>query len=171
MKKLQTVLDALEQWTDETPRCDLGALDAKIHEAITIVKEMMAQEPVAWADDKAIQGRVGNVCSTAAKRYWEKSDFVDKKNAELHKYPLYAAPVVVQEVPAVTDEMVSRFLCWKLPRYFYPDSFISFDRTKHDTWGGYPNSWPTGTNLFTGDQARAMLEHVIAAAPVAKGEV
>ena len=47
MSKLQTVLDALEQWTDETPRCDLGALDAKIHEAITIVKEMMAQEPVA----------------------------------------------------------------------------------------------------------------------------
>jgi hypothetical protein len=47
MNQLQTVLDALEQWTDETPRCDLGALDAKIHESITIVKQMMQAEPVA----------------------------------------------------------------------------------------------------------------------------
>ena len=73
MNKLQTVRDALEG---------------------------MAQEPVAWADDNAMQGKVGKVCSTAAKRYWEKSDWVDKKNAELHKYPLYAAPVAVQAVPA-----------------------------------------------------------------------
>ena len=58
--------------------------------------------PVAWADDNAMQGKVGNVCSTAAKRYWEKSDLVDKKNAELHKHPLYAAPVAVQAVPAET---------------------------------------------------------------------
>jgi len=48
MKDLQTVLDALEQWTDETPRCDLGALDAKIYEAIAIVRQMMQAEPVAW---------------------------------------------------------------------------------------------------------------------------
>jgi len=48
MKDLQTVLDALEQWTDETPRCDLGALDAKIYEAIAIVEQMMQAEPVAW---------------------------------------------------------------------------------------------------------------------------
>jgi hypothetical protein len=54
--KLQPVLDALEQWTDETPSCDLGALDAKIYEAIATVKELMQpaqtvreQEPVAWA--------------------------------------------------------------------------------------------------------------------------
>lgn len=57
--------------------------------------------------------------------------------------------------------MVNRFLSWKLPKNFYPDSFISFDREKHDTWGGYPNSWPTGTNLFTADQAKAMLEHLL----------
>jgi hypothetical protein len=46
MNQLQTVLEALEQRTDETPRCDLGALDAKIHEAISIVKQMMQAEPV-----------------------------------------------------------------------------------------------------------------------------
>lgn len=61
----------------------------------------------------------------------------------------------------VTDEMVSRFLSWKLPKDFYPDSFISFDREKHDAWGGYPNSWPTGTNLLHAEQAKEMLQHVL----------
>lgn len=58
------------------------------------------------------------------------------------------------------DAMVDRFLCWKLPKNFTPDSFISFAPEKHDTWGGYPNSWPTGTNLFDAGQAREMLAHV-----------
>lgn len=58
------------------------------------------------------------------------------------------------------DAMVDRFLCWKLPKNFSPDSFISFTPEKHDTWGGYPNSWPTGTNLFDTVQAREMLSHV-----------
>lgn len=57
--------------------------------------------------------------------------------------------------------MVNRFLAWKLPKEFYPDSFISFDREKHETWGGYPNSWPTGTNLFTAEQAKEMLEYLL----------
>ena len=56
---------------------------------------------------------------------------------------------------------VNKFLCWKLPKDFSPDSFISFDGKKHDTWGGYPNSWPTGTNLFDAKQARAMFEHCL----------
>ena len=121
--------------------------------------------PVAWADDNAMQGKVGNVCSTAAKRYWEKSDLVDKKNAELHKHPLYAAPVAVQAVPAVTDEMVNRFLCWKLPRGFYPDGGITFSMKGRYEGFPLPDCWPIGTNLLTADQAREMLEHVIAAAP------
>lgn len=66
---------------------------------------------------------------------------------------------------AVTSEMVDRFLSWKLPQNFHPDSFISFDREKHDAWGGYPNSWPTGTNLLTAEQAKAMLEHVLQPQP------
>lgn len=57
----------------------------------------------------------------------------------------------------VTDAMVSRFLGWKLPEHFAPDCGVTF----------YPSvartiqSWPTGTNLLTADQARAMLEHVL----------
>ena len=102
MNKLQTVLDALEKAKRQVIHSNV-APHGCINEAIAIVKEMMAQEPVAWADDNAMQGKVGNVCSTAAKRYWEKSDLVDKKNAELHKHPLYAAPVAVQAVPAVCE--------------------------------------------------------------------
>lgn len=58
----------------------------------------------------------------------------------------------------VTDEMVNRFLCWKIPDDFRPDFYISFDSQmlKRST-GGH---WPTGTNLFTAIQAREMLEHV-----------
>lgn len=63
----------------------------------------------------------------------------------------------------VTDEMVTRFLGWRLPDDFMPDCGISFKSS------GHPNGWPVGTNLFTAGQARKMLEHIlcaIAAPPV-----
>ena len=60
----------------------------------------------------------------------------------------------------VTDEMVNRFLWWKLPRDFAPDCGISFDGRKPDQWNP-SREWPVGTNLFTAVQARAMLEHVL----------
>jgi hypothetical protein len=62
------------------------------------------------------------------------------------------------------DAMVNRFLGWKLPQTFSPDAGVSFTPT------GYMMSreerfakgwWPTGTNLLTADEARAMLEYVL----------
>lgn len=50
---------------------------------------------------------------------------------------------------------VDRFLGWKLPADFYPDAGISFKAPQH------PCSWPTGTNLFNAEQARAMFEHAL----------
>lgn len=75
------------------------------------------------------------------------------KAAILHpdEYPVDGTVEILQAV--------NRFLGWKLPKEFCPDSFISFDREKHSQWGGYPNSWPTGTNLLTADQAREMFEY------------
>lgn len=68
----------------------------------------------------------------------------------------------------VTDEMVRRFLSWSLPKDFAPDCHISFKLPDPEF---NPNpSWPTGTNLFTYDQARAMLEHVLETTP-AQGHV
>jgi hypothetical protein len=58
----------------------------------------------------------------------------------------------------VTDDMVVRFLGWRVPQHFYPDCYISFDREKASQ---SPNSWPTGTNLLDAYQARKMLEHVL----------
>lgn len=57
----------------------------------------------------------------------------------------------------VTDEMVTRFLGWSLPKDFAPDCGITFKPVAP------PNSWPVGTNLLTADQARQMLEHVLQA--------
>jgi hypothetical protein len=61
--------------------------------------------------------------------------------------------------------MVSRFLGWKLPKDFYPDCYIAFDREKAEKAYAQYGSWPSGTNLLHAGQARAMLEHVLAAPP------
>lgn len=64
----------------------------------------------------------------------------------------------------VTEEMVNRFLCWKLPEDFSPDNGISFKKESdynHPQFGRTKFE-PMGTNLFNAQQARAMLEHILA---------
>lgn len=58
--------------------------------------------------------------------------------------------------PAVTNEMVSRFLSWPMPQDFGPDCHIVFDKAK-----AQQGSWPVGTNLFHAGQVRDMLQHVL----------
>ncbi len=58
------------------------------------------------------------------------------------------------------DAMVDRFLAWPLPNDFGPDCGISFDGRKDDQWNKN-KTWPIGTNLFTADQARQMLAHIV----------
>jgi len=64
----------------------------------------------------------------------------------------------------MNDEMlkaaVDRFLSWKLPATFHPDCGISFDGRGKDA-RGFDKGWPVGTNLFTADEARAMLAHCL----------
>lgn len=70
-----------------------------------------------------------------------------------------------QQTTEVTDEMVSRFLGWKLPADFAPDCGISFKRESdydHPEFGRTKYE-PTGTNLLHAGQARAMLEYVMGA--------
>lgn len=66
------------------------------------------------------------------------------------------------------DELVNRFLGWRLPQDFSPDFFIKFDREAairlHDSTNG--TAWPIGTNLLNADQAREMLKFLLAS-PVA----
>lgn len=59
------------------------------------------------------------------------------------------------------DQMVNAFLCWKIPQTFNPDCYISF-APKSD-FRGNPPTWPVGTNLFSYTEAKAMVEHMVAA--------
>lgn len=76
---------------------------------------------------------------------------------------LLAPPPAQPASVAVTDEMVQRFLSWRLPEPWHPDNGISYQRPNY-AHAPAPHDWPTGTNLFDVHQARAMLEHVFAAA-------
>jgi hypothetical protein len=77
---------------------------------------------------------------------------------------------------SVIDQMVNRFLGWKLPKDFSPDHYINFDRESAQRMRDATNgtSWPIGTNLLTADQAREMIKHMMtgiaASPPPGKGE-
>ena len=49
---------------------DHQSLRERIRHAL--IDALKKQNPIAWADDKALSGGVGNVASAAAKAYWEK---------------------------------------------------------------------------------------------------
>ena len=55
----------------------------------------------------------------------------------------------------IVDRMVSAFLSWRLPQDFRPDNGVAFAAP------GNPSFWPSGTNLFNADQAKAMVEHML----------
>lgn len=79
-------------WEEGCPH-ESGVVKSEVVEfAKRLVEALNAQEPVAWADNSAIHGRVGNCASAAAKEYWERSGWADRAMAERLKNPLYAAP-------------------------------------------------------------------------------
>jgi len=65
-------------------------------------------------------------------------------------------PPSTESLKTPIDEMVNKFLGWKLPSDFSPDCGIIFDGNNSDKQGFNP----TGTNLFTATQAKAMFEYV-----------
>lgn len=58
---------------------------------------------------------------------------------------------------SMIDQMVGRFLSWPLPKGFSPDCYITFYPELADK----SNGWPIGTNLFTAEQAREMVKHML----------
>jgi hypothetical protein len=65
----------------------------------------------------------------------------------------------------LVEAAVNRFLGWKLPADFAPDCGISFNRSgdyEHPEYGRHVYE-PTGTNLFTAEQARSMFKYCLAA--------
>ena len=85
----------------------------------------------------------------------------------LHGNPTKAARRWMYEVKkGMVDEMVNRFLGWKLPEDFCPDDGISFERehsVEYMAKQGKPplRHEPIGTNLFTAGQAKAMVKHML----------
>jgi hypothetical protein len=99
------------------------------------------------------------------RRYFEDTDTVLSVLSEQMRHDLQQAADELERLYAIPEPdvkaMVDRFLCWKLPQDFGPDCGISFDGRKDDEWNKN-KTWPVGTNLFTADQARQMVEHMLA---------
>jgi hypothetical protein len=88
MNKLQTVLDALEKAKRQVIHANI-APHGCINEAITIVKEMMAQEPVAWVLFRRDDDGLEPVIFYGGK---EKPEGEFKDRFELHSVHINAAP-------------------------------------------------------------------------------
>ncbi len=58
-------------------------------------------------------------------------------------------------------QMVTRFLGWNLPADFAPDNGVSFDPVANKGTEWEFRRQPSGTNLLTGEQAEAMIRHMI----------
>jgi len=59
------------------------------------------------------------------------------------------------------EQMVSRFLAWKLPENFQPDAGISFKAEFNENTPFPMRHQPSGTNLFSHAQATAMIRHLV----------
>lgn len=75
----------------------------------------------------------------------------------IHEPPLTNNGVKIADI----NTMVERFLQWKLPNDFRPDNGISYEPTYKASNGEWFHRNPTGTNLFTAVQARAMVKHML----------
>jgi hypothetical protein len=105
----------------------------------TIITPNGAEYGQAWhADDGECPTDAEETCANLNAAYWH--GHADGKR---------------DAVGTGIKEMVDRFLAWQLPKDFSPDAGITFTPSPH------PHGWPTGTNLFTAAQAKAMLWHLL----------
>jgi hypothetical protein len=79
---------------------------------------------------------------------------------ETKRSMLATADRVIENIP-LAEKMAERFCGWKLPDDFAPDCGISFDGRKDDEWNKN-KTWPSGTNLLTHEQAKAMFLYCLA---------
>lgn len=62
--------------------------------------------------------------------------------------------------------MVDRFLGWKLPEAFCPDAGISFKPLRNEGTQYEAKQEPVGTNLFSAEQAEAMIRYISSDIPL-----
>lgn len=76
--------------------------------------------------------------------------------------PLYTRPSTENApVAALVERMTQRFLGWKLPEHFNPDAGISFDPVFNKGHEFESRHEPIGTNLFSHEQAKEMVEYLL----------
>jgi hypothetical protein len=66
---------------------------------------------------------------------------------------------------AQIKHMVDRFLGWRLPTDFDPDDGISFDPISNRGNEFESRREPVGTNLFSAEQAEAMVRYMVEGIP------
>lgn len=80
------------------------------HALATFAHTPAGRTPVAWADEAAAQGRVGNCASAAAKAHWMSSHAVDRSSAERLKHPLFSQAQLdaeLQEARELIEQLVA----------------------------------------------------------------
>lgn len=94
---------------------------------------------------------------------WAEVHYRNVDEYGLHEYSigLEAWLAALASAPVDIDAAANRLMGWPLPKDFCPDCGISFDGRKDDEWNKN-KTWPVGTNLFSVEQAKKMLEYVLA---------
>lgn len=129
---------------------ELNALFARSSEALKIEKHAQIGGTVFHP---------GIAVETVIDRAYREYEYQQQPPFEAARIAKFKEFVGAAQSPAVTDEMVNRFLSWPLPATVCAD--LCTTRTD------YPHQ-RVGTNLLTATEARQMLEHVLSALPAAR---
>lgn len=96
------------------------------------------------------------------RRGWE----LPMSRADVETVLALIQPAAAAQGDAVAH-MVNRFLSWRLPENFHPDAGISFKAAYNEQTPWPAKHEPVGTNLFSAEQAEAMVRHMLDGLPAA----
>lgn len=154
----QTIEQQIKDKGLTAPRVTLDALNANIV-SVEIVKHLAAgRQVLRWAvlttrSGYAVTGRP-SVSVSPENDNAELGEQIARDNARNELWALMGY-ALKDRLAGPTDDQVGRFLSWSLPANFSPDAGVYFKPPSHMA------SWPTGTNLLSAPQAKAMLQHVL----------
>lgn len=119
-----------------------------VDEIKTLQRKVADLEQVeAWRDEElaVVKEKHGNALIRIAELDTSNKEWLDKTRRMKMTSP-------------IIKNAVNRFLGWPLPDDFAPDGGITFTPPMRSVVA----TWPTGTHVFTADQARKMFEYALA---------
>ena len=140
-----------------------------IQESPAVAPTDVPKRAQRWSPSYSERGGVGLVMTANDNGCWVKDADViplelkvatleDRLSKQVCDSNAYRTREDLRHLQVDLDSLVDRFLAWELPADFNPDRFISFDRSLVNQ----AHDWPTGTNLFTAEQARQMFKYLFA---------